>query len=174
MMSVQSSLVMLPIAEFGSDTQKPKYLGPLARGEMIGCFGLTEPDHGSDPGSMSTRASKVEGGVRLVGAKTWLTNSPIADLFIVWAKAAMELYGFILGRSSSGLSTPTLHGKVGLRTSETGQIILDDVFVLDANLLPGASGLMAPSPVSTPRATASHGARSVPPRHAGISPGGTC
>jgi glutaryl-CoA dehydrogenase len=145
MMSVQSSLVMLPIVEFGSESQKQKYLSPLARGEMIGCFGLTEPDHGSDPGSMSTRASKVEGGFRLVGSKTWITNSPIADLFIVWAKAADGVIrGFTLERSSSGLSTPTLHGKVGLRTSVTGQIILDDVFVPEANLLPGASGLNGP------------------------------
>jgi len=145
MMSVQSSLVMLPIFQFGTDAQKQKYLPPLARGDSIGCFGLTEPDHGSDPGSMITRARHAAGGYRLSGAKTWITNSPIADVFVVWAKTDDDVIrGFILEKGWKGLSTPALHGKVGLRASTTGQILLDDVFVPDENLLPDAKGLKGP------------------------------
>src|SRR5580704_15857630 len=145
MMSVQSSLVMLPIFKFGTEEQKQKYLPSLARGETIGCFGLTEPDHGSDPGSMITRARKASGGYRLSGAKTWITNSPIADVFVVWAKTEDDVIrGFILEKGSKGLTTPVLHGKVGLRASTTGQILMQDVFVPEENLLPGVSGLRGP------------------------------
>jgi glutaryl-CoA dehydrogenase len=145
MMSVQSSLVMVPIAEFGSEAQKVRYLPALARGESIGCFGLTEPDHGSDPGSMRTRARQVAGGYRLNGSKTWITNSPIADVFVVWAKTDDDVIrGFILEKEWPGLTAPTLHGKVGLRTSVTGQIVMDNVFVPEANLLPGVTGLKGP------------------------------
>jgi glutaryl-CoA dehydrogenase len=145
MMSVQSSLVMVPIAEFGSEAQKVRYLPALARGESIGCFGLTEPDHGSDPGSMRTRARQVAGGYRINGSKTWITNSPIADVFVVWAKTDDEVIrGFILEKEWRGLTAPTLHGKVGLRTSVTGQIVMDNVFVPEANLLPGVTGLKGP------------------------------
>jgi glutaryl-CoA dehydrogenase len=145
MMSVQSSLVMLPIFKFGTEEQKQKYLPAMARGETIGCFGLTEPDHGSDPGSMITRARKAAGGYRLSGAKTWITNSPIADVFVVWAKTDDEVIrGFILEKGWKGLSTPMLHGKVGLRTSTTGQILMEDLFVPEENLLPGVKGLKGP------------------------------
>jgi glutaryl-CoA dehydrogenase len=145
MMSVQSSLVMLPIFKFGSETQKQKYLPPLASGDSIGCFGLTEPDHGSDPGSMITRARTAAGGYRLSGAKTWITNSPIADVFVVWAKTDDEtIRGFILEKGWKGLETPALHGKVGLRASTTGQILMDDVFVPEENLLPSVKGLKGP------------------------------
>ncbi|MEO7208818.1 MAG: acyl-CoA dehydrogenase [Steroidobacteraceae bacterium] len=145
MMSVQSSLVMLPIFNFGTEEQKQKYLPSLARGETIGCFGLTEPDHGSDPGSMITRARKAAGGFRLSGAKTWITNSPIADVFVIWAKTDDEVIrGFILEKGWKGLATPVLHGKVGLRTSTTGQILMEDVFVPEENLLPGVKGLKGP------------------------------
>ena len=145
MMSVQSSLVMLPIFKFGTEEQKQKYLPSLARGETIGCFGLTEPDHGSDPGSMITRARKAAGGYRLSGAKTWITNSPIADIFVVWAKTDDEIIrGFILEKGWKGLTTPMLHGKVGLRTSTTGQILMEDLFVPEENLLPGVKGLKGP------------------------------
>ncbi len=145
MMSVQSSLVMLPIFKFGTEEQKQKYLPSLARGETIGCFGLTEPDHGSDPGSMITRARKAAGGYRLSGAKTWITNSPIADIFVVWAKTDDEIIrGFILEKGGKGLTTPMLHGKVGLRTSTTGQILMEDLFVPEENLLPGVKGLKGP------------------------------
>ena len=145
MMSVQSSLVMLPIHAFGSEEQKRRYLPALARGESIGCFGLTEPDHGSDPGSMVTRARGASGGFRLTGSKTWISNSPFADVFIVWAKTDDEtIRGFILDKGCKGLSAPPLHGKVGLRASTTGQIVMDDVFVPQANLLPGVSGLKGP------------------------------
>ncbi len=145
MMSVQSSLVMLPIFTFGSEEQKRRYLPALARGESIGCFGLTEPDHGSDPGGMVTRARTENGGFRLTGSKTWISNSPFADVFIVWAKTDDEaIRGFILEKGWKGLSAPPLHGKVGLRASTTGQIVMDDVFVPQANLLPGASGLKGP------------------------------
>jgi glutaryl-CoA dehydrogenase len=145
MMSVQSSLVMLPIFKFGTEEQKQKYLPSMARGETIGCFGLTEPDHGSDPGSMITRARKAAGGYRLSGAKTWITNSPIADVFVVWAKTDDEVIrGFILEKGWEGLATPMLHGKVGLRTSTTGQILMEDLFVPEENLLPGVTGLKGP------------------------------
>ena len=145
MMSVQSSLVMLPIYVFGSDDQKRRYLPSLARGDTIGCFGLTEPNHGSDPGSMVTRARAASGGFRLSGSKTWITNSPLADVFVVWAKTEDEVIrGFILEKSFEGLSAPVLHGKVGLRASTTGQILMDDVFVPQENLLPGVSGLKGP------------------------------
>jgi glutaryl-CoA dehydrogenase len=145
MMSVQSSLVMLPIHEFGSDAQRRKFLPRLARGEWIGCFGLTEPDHGSDPGSMDARARTVAGGYALSGTKTWISNSPIAQVFVVWAKTDEgAIRGFILERGMQGLSTPPLHGKVGLRTSVTGQVVMDNVFVPEENLLPGVSGLKGP------------------------------
>lgn len=149
MMSVQSSLVMVPIYEFGSEAQKQKYLPKLATGEWIGCFGLTEPNHGSDPGSMVTRAKKVDGGFELSGAKMWITNSPIADVFVVWAKLMGEdgkedIRGFILEKGWKGLSAPTIHGKVGLRTSITGEIVLDQVFVPEENIMPGVKGLKGP------------------------------
>ncbi|MEW5880026.1 MAG: acyl-CoA dehydrogenase [Pseudomonadota bacterium] len=145
MMSVQSSLVMVPIYEFGSEAQKRKYLPKLATGEWIGCFGLTEPNHGSDPGSMETRARKVEGGYRLAGAKMWITNSPIADVFVVWAKNdAGKIRGFILEKGMKGLSAPAIHGKVGLRASITGEIVLDDVFVPADSELPNVEGLKGP------------------------------
>jgi glutaryl-CoA dehydrogenase len=145
MMSVQSSLVMFPIATFGSQAQKRKYLPPLARGELIGCFGLTEPGHGSDPAGMLTRARRVANGYRLSGSKTWITNSPIADVFLVWAKTEDgKMRGFILEKGLQGLSAPALHGKVGLRTSVTGQIVMDDVFVDEDSLLPDVAGLKGP------------------------------
>jgi glutaryl-CoA dehydrogenase len=145
MMSVQSSLVMLPIFKFGSEAQKQKYLPPLARGDSIGCFGLTEPDHGSDPGSMITRARSAPGGFKVSGAKTWITNSPIADVFVVWAKTDDDtIRGFILEKGWKGLDAPALHGKVGLRASVTGQILMDDVFVPEENLLPDVRGLKGP------------------------------
>lgn len=144
-LSVQSSLVMVPIHAFGSETQKHNYLPRLARGEAIGCFGLTEPDHGSDPGSMITRARVVDGGYRLNGRKMWITNSPIADIFIVWAKNDEgRIRGFILERGWPGLSTPVIHGKVGLRTSVTGEIVMDDVFVPAENEFPNVTGLRGP------------------------------
>ncbi len=145
MMSVQSSLVMLPIHQFGTPEQKRRYLPPLARGEWIGCFGLTEPDHGSDPGSMVTRARAAGGGFRLTGSKSWISNSPLADVFVVWAKTDDDVIrGFILEKGWKGLSAPPLHGKVGLRASTTGQIVMDDVFVPQDHLLPGVSGLKGP------------------------------
>jgi glutaryl-CoA dehydrogenase len=145
MMSVQSSLVILPIFAFGTEAQRRKWLPPLARGELIGCFGLTEPGHGSDPGGLLTRARRVAGGYRLTGSKTWITNSPIADVFVVWAKTDDgEIRGFVLEKGWQGLSAPALHGKVGLRTSVTGQIVMDDVMVPEDNLLPGAAGLKGP------------------------------
>ncbi len=145
MMSVQSSLVMVPIYEFGTEEQKQKYLPKLASGEWIGCFGLTEPDHGSDPGSMVTRAKKVPGGYSLTGSKMWITNSPIADVFVVWAKTEDGLIrGFILEKGMKGLSAPAIEGKVGLRTSITGEIVMDNVFVPEENLLPGVTGLRGP------------------------------
>lgn len=145
MMSVQSSLVMLPIHQFGTEAQKVKFLPPLARGESIGCFGLTEPDHGSDPGSMVTRARAASGGYLLTGSKTWISNSPFADVFVVWAKTDDEVIrGFILEKGWNGLSTPVLQGKVGLRASTTGMIVMDQVFVPEENLLPGVTGLKGP------------------------------
>jgi glutaryl-CoA dehydrogenase len=148
MMSVQSSLVMVPIYEFGSEAQKQKYLPKLATGEWIGCFGLTEPNHGSDPGSMVTRAKKVEGGYSLSGSKMWITNSPIADVFVVWAKLEENgkdaIRGFILEKGWKGLSAPTIHSKVGLRASITGEIVMDEVFVPEENRFPEVSGLRGP------------------------------
>jgi glutaryl-CoA dehydrogenase len=145
MMSVQSSLVMLPIFEFGTEEQRRRWLPPLARGEAIGCFGLTEPDHGSDPGGMVTRARRVPGGYELSGAKTWITNSPIADVFVVWAKDdAGAIRGFVLERGAKGLSAPAIHGKVGLRASVTGQIVMDAVFVPEDQAFPEVRGLKGP------------------------------
>ena len=145
MMSVQSSLVMHPINAYGSDQQKEKYLPQLATGNWVGCFGLTEPDHGSDPGSMRTRAHRVDSGYRLVGSKMWITNSPIADVFIVWAKNDEgAIRGFILDRGMEGLSTPVIEGKFSLRASVTGEIVMDNVFVPEENILPGVSGLSGP------------------------------
>ncbi|MBD9444222.1 MULTISPECIES: acyl-CoA dehydrogenase [unclassified Rhizobium] len=145
MMSVQSSLVMVPIDAFGSEAQKQKYLPKLATGEWIGCFGLTEPNHGSDPGSMVTRAKKVDGGYSLTGAKTWISNAPIADVFVVWAKTEDGVIrGFILEKGWKGLSAPAIHGKVGLRASITGEVVMDEVFVPEENLLPNVSGLKGP------------------------------
>ena len=145
MMSVQSSLVMVPINEFGSEEQKQKYLPKLASGEFIGCFGLTEPNHGSDPGSMITRARSTEGGYLLKGAKMWITNSPIADVFVVWAKTDDDVIrGFILEKGWKGLSAPAIKGKVGLRTSITGEIVMEDVFVPEENMLPHVTGLKGP------------------------------
>ncbi len=145
MMSVQSSLVMVPIDTFGTEDQKQRFLPRLARGEAIGCFGLTEPDHGSDPGSMATRARAVPGGWVLRGTKTWITNAPIADVFVVWAKDdAGDIRGFILEKEFKGLSAPAIHGKVGLRASITGQIVLDDVFCPAENAFPEVRGLKGP------------------------------
>src|SRR5438105_9308651 len=144
MMSVQSSLVMLPIHDFGSEEQKRKYLPKLASGEWIGCFGLTEPDHGSDPGSMATRAERVAGGYRLTGAKTWISNAPIADIALIWAKLDGVIRGFIVERGAKGLSTPLIEGKLSLRTSLTGEVVLDGVIVPEENLLPNAEGLAGP------------------------------
>ncbi|MBC3304798.1 acyl-CoA dehydrogenase [Pseudomonas sp. SWRI18] len=145
MMSVQSSLVMVPINEFGTEAQKQKYLPKLASGEWIGCFGLTEPNHGSDPGAMITRARKVEGGYSLTGAKMWITNSPIADVFVVWGKDdAGDIRGFVLEKGWKGLSAPAIHGKVGLRASITGEIVMDNVFVPQENIFPDVRGLKGP------------------------------
>ncbi|KAA1285413.1 acyl-CoA dehydrogenase [Alcaligenes faecalis] len=149
MMSVQSSLVMVPIFEFGSEEQKQKYLPKLASGQWIGCFGLTEPNHGSDPGAMESRAVKVDGGYRLSGNKTWITNSPIADVLVVWAKVVGgeddgKIRGFILEKGMKGLSTPAIHGKVGLRASLTGEIVMADMEIEDSQMLPHVSGLRGP------------------------------
>ena len=145
MMSVQSSLVMVPINTFGTEAQKQKYLPRLATGEAIGCFGLTEPDHGSDPGGMVTRARKVPGGYALNGAKMWISNSPIADVFVVWAKDDEgAIRGFILDKGMKGLSAPAVHGKVGLRASITGEIVMDNVFCPEENAFPDVRGLKGP------------------------------
>ena len=152
-MSVQSSLVMHPIHAYGSEAQRQKYLPKLATGEWVGCFGLTEPNHGSDPASMITRAKPVDGGYLLKGAKMWITNSPIADVFVVWAKKAdpdgkvggqEAIHGFILEKGMKGLTAPKIEGKMSLRASITGEIVMDDVFVPEANLLPGVNGLKGP------------------------------
>jgi glutaryl-CoA dehydrogenase len=144
-LSVQSSLVMYPINTYGNDEQRERFLPRLATGEIVGCFGLTEPDHGSDPGSMTSRANKVAGGWRLNGAKNWITNSPIADVFIVWAKDDDgKIRGFILEKGMEGLTAPKIEGKLSLRASSTGMISMDNVFVPDANLLPNARGLGGP------------------------------
>ena len=145
MMSVQSSLVMYPIHAYGSEAQREKYLPKLASGEWIGCFGLTEPDHGSDPGGMVTRARSVEGGYRLSGAKMWITNSPVADVFVVWAKTDdSRIRGFILEKGMEGLTAPVIEGKLALRASVTGEIVMDEVFVTEEQLLPGVAGLKGP------------------------------
>ena len=145
MMSVQSSLVMLPIFEFGTEAQRQKYLPSLASGEWIGCFGLTEPDFGSDPAGMASRAKKVAGGYCLSGSKTWISNSPIADVFVVWAKDDEDqIRGFILDKGMKGLTAPVIHGKIGLRTSITGMIMMDSVFVPEENAFPDIRGLKGP------------------------------
>ena len=145
MMSVQSSLVMFPIFTYGTEAQRRKYLPKLATGEWIGCFGLTEPNHGSDPGSMVTRARSVAGGFSLSGAKTWISNSPIADVFVVWAKDDQGIIrGYVLERGMKGLTTPKIEGKFSLRASITGEIVMDDVFVPEENLLPNVQGLKGP------------------------------
>jgi len=149
-MSVQSSLVMFPIHEYGSEAQRQKYLPKLATGEWVGCFGLTEPNHGSDPASMITRAKPVDGGYIMKGAKMWITNAPIADVFVVWAKLESEgdgqsaIRGFILEKGMKGLTAPKIEGKMSLRASITGEIVMDDVFVPEANMLPNVSGLKGP------------------------------
>ncbi len=149
MMSVQSSLVMVPINEFGNEATKQKYLPKLASGQWIGCFGLTEPNHGSDPGSMITRARKVPGGYSLTGSKMWISNSPIADVFVVWAKVdegagPSQIRGFVLDKGAKGLSAPAIHGKVGLRASITGEIVMDEVFCPEENAFPEVRGLKGP------------------------------
>jgi glutaryl-CoA dehydrogenase len=147
MMSVQSSLVMYPIYAYGDETQRRRYLPKLAAGEWIGCFGLTEPGAGSDPGSMVTRAEPIAGGYRLKGAKTWISNAPVADVFVIWAKSAAhdnQIRGFVLEKSMSGLSAPKISGKLSLRASITGEIVLDDVEVPEGALLPHTSGLKGP------------------------------
>ena len=143
-MSVQSSLVMHPIYSYGSEEQRMKYLPKLASGEWIGCFGLTEPDAGSDPDGMKTRAEKVAGGYRLKGSKMWITNSPVADVFVVWAKLEGVIRGFILEKGMEGLSAPKIEGKFSLRASITGEIVMDDVFVSEEHLLPNVEGLKGP------------------------------
>jgi glutaryl-CoA dehydrogenase len=143
-MSVQSSLVMHPIYAYGSEAQKRKYLPKLAKGEMIGCFGLTEPDYGSDPGSMATRAEKVQGGYKLTGSKTWISNSPVAHIAIVWAKLDGKIRGFIVERGMKGFDTPKIEGKLSLRASITGMIMLDGCVVPEENILPNVQGLAGP------------------------------
>jgi glutaryl-CoA dehydrogenase len=144
MMSVQSSLVMYAIYAYGSEVQRRKYLPKLATGEMIGCFGLTEPDFGSDPGSMVTRAEKVSRGFKLTGAKTWITNAPVADVAVVWAKLDGKIRGFLVERGTKGLSTPKIEGKLSLRASITGELVFDGAIVPEENLLPNVSGLAGP------------------------------
>jgi glutaryl-CoA dehydrogenase len=143
-LSVQSSLVMHPIHAYGSEAQRRKYLPRLASGEIIGCFGLTEPDHGSDPGAMTTRAERVAGGYRLTGAKTWISNAPIADIALIWAKLDGVIRGFIVERGTAGLATPRIEGKLSLRTSITGEVVLDGALVPEDNLLPDVQGLAGP------------------------------
>ncbi|WP_255720515.1 acyl-CoA dehydrogenase [Acuticoccus kalidii] len=147
MMSVQSSLVMYPIYAYGDESQRKKWLPKLASGEFVGCFGLTEPDAGSDPGGMTTRAKKVDGGYLLKGAKTWISNSPIADVFVIWAKSDAhddKIRGFVLEKGMKGLDAPKIEGKISLRASVTGMVMMDDVFVPEDNLLPNVSGLRGP------------------------------
>ena len=144
MLSVQASLVMHPIFTYGTEEQKKKYLPKLASGEIIGCFGLTEPDHGSDPGSMKTRAERTADGYTLSGSKTWISNSPVADLFVIWAKLDGVVRGFILDKDMKGLSAPKIEGKFSLRTSVTGQVVMDEVTVPEENILPEISGLRGP------------------------------
>jgi glutaryl-CoA dehydrogenase len=144
LMSVISSLVMHPIYAYGSEAQRKKYLPKLAKGEIVGCFGLTEPDHGSDPGAMVTRAEKVAGGYSLSGAKTWITNAPVADIAVVWAKLDGKIRGFIVERGTKGFSTPKIEGKLSLRASITGEIVLEGAVVPEENILPNVSGLAGP------------------------------
>ncbi len=150
MMSVQSSLVMVPIHAFGNEATRQKYLPKLASGQWIGCFGLTEPNHGSDPASMATRAKKVKGGYSLTGSKMWISNSPIADVFVIWAKEVDEqgnvgpIRGFVLEKGMKGLSAPAIHGKVGLRASITGEVVMDNVFCPEENAFPEVRGLKGP------------------------------
>jgi glutaryl-CoA dehydrogenase len=144
LMSVISSLVMHPIYAYGSEAQRKKYLPKLAKGEIVGCFGLTEPDHGSDPGSMVTRAEKIAGGYSLTGAKTWITNAPVADIAVVWAKLDGKIRGFIVERGTKGFSTPKIEGKLSLRASITGEIVLEGAVVPEENILPNVSGLAGP------------------------------
>src|ERR1700723_3582019 len=143
-MSVQASLVMYPIYAYGTEAQRRKYLPKLATGEMVGCFGLTEPDAGSDPGSMVTRAENVSGGFSLTGAKTWITNAPVADVAVVWAKLDGRIRGFLVERGTKGFSTPKIEGKLSLRASITGEILLEGAVVAEENLLPNVSGLAGP------------------------------
>jgi glutaryl-CoA dehydrogenase len=144
-LGVQSTLSMLPIYAYGSEAQRQKYLPKMARAELLGCFGLTEPDHGSDPSGMTSRAKRVDGGYRLSGSKTWITHAPIADIMIVWAKTDGDIIrGFILERGMKGLTTAKIEGKFSVRASPTGQIFMDDVFVPEENLLPGVEGLKGP------------------------------
>ncbi|NWG25026.1 MAG: acyl-CoA dehydrogenase family protein, partial [Pseudorhodoplanes sp.] len=143
-LSVQSSLVMYPIYAYGTEAQRKKYLPRLASGDMVGCFGLTEPDHGSDPGSMATRAEKVAGGYRLTGTKMWISNSPIADIAVVWAKLDGVIRGFIVERGTKGFETPKIEGKLSLRASVTGEIVLDGAVIPEDNLLPNVKGLAGP------------------------------
>jgi len=143
-LSVQSSLVIHPIHSYGTDQQRERWLPGLVSGDLVGCFGLTEPDHGSDPGNMATRAEKADGGYRLNGAKMWITNSPIADVMVVWAKLDGVIRGFVLERGMTGLTTPEIKGKLALRASITGEIVMDDVFVPENHLLPNARGLSGP------------------------------
>jgi glutaryl-CoA dehydrogenase len=144
LMSVQSSLVMFPIFAYGSEAQRRKYLPRLAKGEILGCFGLTEPDHGSDPGSMTTRAQKVRGGYRLTGNKMWISNAPVADLALIWAKLDGKIRGFLVERGTKGFTTPTIAGKLSLRTSVTGEVVLEGAIVPEDNILPNVEGLAGP------------------------------
>jgi glutaryl-CoA dehydrogenase len=150
MMSVQSSLVMVPIFQFGTEALRQKYLPKLAKGSWIGCFGLTEPDHGSDPNNMATRAYKTAGGYRLVGSKMWISNSPIADVFVIWAREVSEagslgpIRGFVLNKGMAGLSAPAIHGKIGLRASITGEVVMDNVFCPEEQVFPEVQGLRGP------------------------------
>ena len=144
LMSVISSLVMHPIYAYGSEAQRKKYLPKLAKGEIVGCFGLTEPDHGSDPGSMATRAEKVTGGYSLTGAKTWISNAPVADIAVVWAKLDGKIRGFIVERGTKGFSTPKIEGKLSLRASITGEVVLEGAVVPEENILPNVAGLAGP------------------------------
>ena len=143
-MSVQSSLVMYPIYAYGTEEQRRRFLPGLAAGEIAGCFGLTEPDHGSDPGSMATRAEKVPGGYRLTGSKMWISNAPFADIAVIWAKLGGVIHGFVVERGTNGFSTPKIEGKLSLRASTTGEVVLDNAFVPEENLLPNARGLAGP------------------------------
>ncbi len=172
-MSVQSSLVMHPIHAYGDEAQRQRWLPGLARGELVGCFGLTEPDAGSDPGSMKSRAERVDGGYLLTGNKMWITNSPIADLFVVWAKLDGEITGFVLEKGMAGLSAPKIEGKFSLRASITGEIVMERVFVPQANRLAGGSGLKGPFGCLNKARYGIAWGRSAPPSSAGTPPAST-